>query len=482
MKVNYSMMARIGIYIFAAVLLVIGLDSAVLGCSCMGRQPIVKSYSEAAVVFVGTVSKMSHADSRSGFSNLRVSFIVDKPLKRVKTEQVDIFTSSQGTACGFPFEVGNMYLVYGYGDENPGSNTTNICVRTRYLELGRIDDEVEILKTLSAGKLIPRIYGSVVELTRGIYPLRSDSNSRKPMPNIRITAVGNGHKFDAMTDIYGKFRMIDVPAGVYQITVLPPTGMKVGGDYWDETTRSERDYYRNLTVAIGRGESPEGLALELRVDGRIGGKIVDKSGKPVAKGIPVTLVSRLTANKEPGDIDYVNAYTTGGGKFEFFGIPQGQYYVGINIETKPHKELPYPRTYYPLSTDIDNAKIIDLKRSEKLEGLMLILPDVVPTIELKGLVLDKEGHPIKGAIVERYGLYNTEWHEGEDYSMKYIKQPTFEGRVETNERGEFSIPLLKGNKYRINAYKDLLDGDDVNVEVIEGLKPITFVLNKTSKK
>jgi len=66
--------------------------------------------------------------------------------------------------------------------------------------------------------------------------------------------------------------------------------------------------------------------------------------------------------------------------------------------------------------------------------------------------------------------------------MKYIKQPTFEGRVETNERGEFSIPLLKGNKYRINAYKDLLDGDDVNVEVIEGLKPITLVLNKTSKK
>ena len=69
--------------------------------------------------------------------------------------------------------------------------------------------------------------------------------------------------------------------------------------------------------------------------------------------------------------------------------------------------------------------------------------------------------------------------------MKYIKQPTFEGRVETNENGEFSLILLKGNRYRLNpffpsknSHKDLLEGAEVDIEVDYGMKPLLLVLDK----
>lgn len=458
-------------------------------CSCTGKDTPAKEYVEAKYVFVGSISNLSRVSNRSGFSDLRAIFDIEEVFKGNKEVKQNVFTSTQGTACGYPFQENGRYLVYAYLDEETKSLETNICTRTRRLSFGKLDDEVEILRSLAKGKLKPRIYGTVYELIRGLYPLRSDYwKDRKPMSGIKIIAKNGIKKFEAISDSEGKFRIINLSKGKYKLEFVVPPNYKIGGDYWDETTEDEKNQYKNIELEITENTSPDQLTIETRIDGRIKGKVFYQNGKAVGKNVMVSLISKETAESEVGDIDYVHAYTDANGVYEFFGILQGEYYLGFNIETKPHKEFPYPRIYFPNSADLANAKVIVLGKGEKVEGFNLTLPKAVEEIEVKGKVVDVNGNPIKDAVVERYGLYYSEWREGGPYSMKYIKQPSFEGRVTTDAKGEFSIKLLRGNKYRLNpflldkdSYKDLLEGDELEIEVKQNMKPIILVLDKKPK-
>lgn len=458
-------------------------------CSCRERETPAKAFVKANTILVGTISKLSFVKDKSGFTDLRASFYVEEVLKGRRDEKINVFTSSQGTACGYPFEENGRYLVYAYEDGETKQLETSICVRTRRLELGVSDDEIEILRSLSRGKFKPRIYGTVYELVRGLYPLRQDYwEQRKPMPGVKVIARRGNKISESVSDANGRFSIANLQKGKYKLEFILPPGYKPGGDYWDESTEEEKNQYKNIELEITDTDSPDQLTVETRIDGRIKGKVIDAKGNPVGKDVMVSLVSKETAEREIGDIDYVHAYTNAKGNFEFFGIPPGEYYLGFNLETKPSKNFPYPRTYFPSGAEIGKAKIIFLGKAEKLEGFVLTLPKEVEEIEVKGKVVDGNGNPVKGAIVERYGLYYGEWREGDPYIMKSIKQPTFEGRVETDGKGEFTLKLLKGNKYRLNpflpskdSYKDLLEGDDVDIEVNENLKPVTLVLDRKPK-
>jgi len=472
------------LFLVPCFLVIVFSSQKAFACSCLGRNTPVTEYKQVDAVFVGTVSKLGRRDST--FSDLRASFTISEGLKGAGSENIDVYTSSQGTACGFPFEEGSTYLVYAHRDPQTKELSTSICGRTRTLSFGYVDDEVEILRSLSAGKLKPRIYGTVYELTRGLYPLRQDYwAERKPMSGVKIVAKKSNETFEAVSDSRGMFSIADLQNGKYRLDFILPPGYKLGGDYWDESTKEERNKYRNIVLAITDSDLPDRLEVETRIDGRITGKVIDVSKKPVGKDVRISLVSKQTAQNEVGDIDYVPAYTDRNGNFEFFGIPPGEYYLGFNLETKPNKNFPYPRTYFPGTSNISDAKLIKLDKASKLDGFVLSLPAKVEEVLVKGKVVDLNSQPVKGAVVERYGLYYGEWKEGEPYSMKSIKQPTFEGRVETNEKGEFSLILLKGNKYRLNpflpsknSYKDLLEGEEVDIEVDYDMNPVLLVLDK----
>lgn len=480
---NMKLLLTVSLLLFAFVFIVTQ-PAALYACSCEARDATVKAMRSASAVFIGTVKTIRNAADHDGFSDLKVSFDVETVLKNSKLATSDVYTSSQGTACGFPFVEGEQYLVFAELLQN--SLQTSICSRTRYVQWGSPDDEIEVLRTVSKGRLEPRIYGTVYELTRGIYPLRKDYwDERRSMPGITVIARSGDHMFEAVSDEHGRFRVKNVVPGLYRLTFKVPDGYKVGGDEWDESTKDERKYYKNLSVSVTSSDNPDGLTIEVRVDGRIKGTVVDQYGTRVGKDVSVTLVSKETAGREIGDIDYVDAYTDSNGQFEFFGIPKGEYYVGFNLDLKPNKGFPFPRTYYPSTTNLANATPIVLTRGERLSGFQLQLPNKVPEIEVKGVVVDSAGVPIKGAIVETYGLYYGDWRPEDGYSMKYIKQPVFEGRVKTDEKGGFVLHLLKGNRYRLNpyleqegSYKDLLRGKEVDVEVSDDVKPISLVLNQ----
>jgi hypothetical protein len=108
-------------------------------CSCPGKSPKA-ALEAAAAVFSGTVVfvKKSQAD-------VVVTIKVDKVWKGDVPAQVTVSTPPNDGLCGVSFKEGDGYLVYAGGQ--PGSLSTNICMRTRTL-----GDAKEDLAAHGAGK------------------------------------------------------------------------------------------------------------------------------------------------------------------------------------------------------------------------------------------------------------------------------------------------------------------------------------------
>ncbi|RUS45826.1 hypothetical protein [Cohnella sp. AR92] len=95
-------------------------------CSCAVSDPHEKLENYAAV-FVGKVLDKGGTVS-SRFGNLReYTFEVKEAWKGVEESPFSLYAYDGGDAsCGYPFDVGQTYLVYSYQDKD-GTLQTNLC-------------------------------------------------------------------------------------------------------------------------------------------------------------------------------------------------------------------------------------------------------------------------------------------------------------------------------------------------------------------
>ncbi|MCB9601319.1 MAG: hypothetical protein H6720_13380 [Sandaracinus sp.] len=123
-----------------------------LACSCMRSSP-TEAAARSTAVFEGRVlevtpvqrgdevtleggcldpacneslSETTHQVTTSSFA---IRFAVTRQWKGVQSESVVVHTARDSAACGFPFEVGQDYLVYASA-EHDGSLSTGLCDRT----------------------------------------------------------------------------------------------------------------------------------------------------------------------------------------------------------------------------------------------------------------------------------------------------------------------------------------------------------------
>ena len=139
-------MRRMTLPIIGVLLCVIGSAGVTMACTCMHlRGDPAMAFSSASAVFSGKVLKITERKSAlpgSGLKELAVKFRVEKSWKLVRKDKVTVFTVNKDSMCGFPFKVGERYLVYARGGGDKFS--TDICTRTGSL-LGMKED-LEYLK------------------------------------------------------------------------------------------------------------------------------------------------------------------------------------------------------------------------------------------------------------------------------------------------------------------------------------------------
>lgn len=95
-------------------------------CSC--RRPPVpnQALADATVVFSGQVKSIERVKSR-----LNVTFRVDKQWKGEPVQSLIVQTATTTAMCGYPFKVGQLYLVY--ANYRQGRLQTHQCSRTNLL-------------------------------------------------------------------------------------------------------------------------------------------------------------------------------------------------------------------------------------------------------------------------------------------------------------------------------------------------------------
>lgn len=406
-------------------------------CSCMEIEKPTKAFRSTPVVFVGTVKSINSADSRVLgdefiFHDLRTTFIVDEAFKGKKDKEIDIYTSSQGTACGFGFNEGEQYLVYAYGGMGERKYYgTSICSRTSLAE--DKEDEIAVLRSLSKGKFEPRIYGRVEEIVRGIY--LGDRKENIPMSGIKVIARSGGNVYQSITDKDGKFRFVNVKPGNYKLDLKLPSTHKVGDDSWGFIEKQSVD----LNYSVTNTDSPDFITIETRIDGRINGRVSDFQGNTVGKGVRVTLVTKDSVNNSDDKIQYIGTDTDKKGFYEFEGIPEGEYYLGINLDlTQPDKNNPYLKTFYPNVNNSESATLIKLGYGQKLNGFDITLPSPLKSITVKGKVTKRDGTPAVGITVY---VSNKARHDFDDFVW-----------LKTDSNGEFSANCLEGLTYRFAVY------------------------------
>jgi len=116
-------------------------------CSCIETNleyAIIKS----DAIFLGQVIKGELSlDNRIKDTNhckSKITFKVTEFLKGTPKDSIAVYTSTEGSTCGYPFLMGRYYLVYAYGKD---TLYTSLCTRTKQCELWE-QGEINSIKEL----------------------------------------------------------------------------------------------------------------------------------------------------------------------------------------------------------------------------------------------------------------------------------------------------------------------------------------------
>lgn len=131
-----------------SLLLVIITPQTVNGCSCVPPFDVIgdtqkwveKEKKSAMAVFSGAVTKIIRPIDKKGVASgtIKVEILVIDAWKGVSERKVNIYTTTICCICGYPFKLGQQYLIYAFG-ENADQLWTNICSRSVRLKYAQDD-------------------------------------------------------------------------------------------------------------------------------------------------------------------------------------------------------------------------------------------------------------------------------------------------------------------------------------------------------
>jgi hypothetical protein len=322
--------------------------------------------------------------------------------------EVEVFTGSGGGDCGYPFRVGQHYLVYAYRDKDKLG--TNICTRTK--SFANANEDLAFLGTLPAAAPGVTIYGTVSH---------GELDSETLASNVLITIAGDSERKEVRPDAKGNFRVSGLRAGKYKVSVDLP-----------ETFTTE-DPQQEVTV------SDHGCAaVEWRVtdNGRVAGRVVNPEGEPVAR----ILVSLMEPNATSKTDDTRLERTDEQGRFAFSAVPRGRYIIAVNHNRYPEPNDPtnaYPPSFYPGVMDKAQARTITVGAGEKLSELEIRIPSKRPASILKGTVVWSDGSPV---VKARLSVSDVTYREPGSHHL-----------VNADEQGRLTINGYAGQTLVIEA-------------------------------
>jgi hypothetical protein len=332
--------------------------SAAFACSCMGGTPLCQSFWGTDSVFVGTVIGIDHTtrDIGVGFpvSRLIVRFQVSKGYRGNIGQEAIVETGAGGGDCGYHFESGHTYLVF--GSVRNGSIYTGICTPTQPVE--QAGPAIAWLDSVSTLPQTGAIYGKITQQV-----VKEDRYRADPIPGVPVHLTDSaGSVSAATTDAGGAYSFTGLASGKYSLDADLPESFF--GDH------------QQADVAL-HAQGCADVSFHWKNNGRISGRVLDSKGRP-AKGITVAVFFL----QDPHRGNYVKGYvpandfqiTDESGRYHFKGLLPGTYLVFVNPFAAQQQNAPYPRQFYPGVAGPEKATRLEIKASEELLDIDFALP------------------------------------------------------------------------------------------------------------
>lgn len=381
-------------------------------CSCIGPGTPCQSAGQSDAVFTGRVTGITERGPKGKSWPRRVVNIeVTEALSGVSVGQmVTVLTGFGGGDCGFAFRPGGSYVVYAYLNREKELET-GICTRTA--EVSRATEDLEYLRhNVNAGEV-------------GEIRVRTGFGDKPGPAGQHISLVRDGARYAAVTGADGAAVFSALPGGEYVVHA------DADGDLGDDPL-----------VRLGAKGCQEVQLLRSLV---VSGLVTSESGEP-AKG--VSIEARSTDGKTVWDVA-----TGRDGRYELRVNRPGEYRVGVNLSSSATRHSPYPRWFYPGTTEAAAAAVLHFAGQHEYRTLDLRLPSVQEPRVIEGVVLQPAGQP---APHTQMILKDT---EGNIVSM-----------TPTDEAGRFRLEGFAGNAYRVHA------GSAPPADIAAGFQPVALRL------
>ena len=144
---TFASVSLVGLALLAGILWLLGNPAQVHACSCVEPGTPSEELEKFSAVFAGRVVSVQHSFDPDAGSVVReaedrttVGFEVSVVWKGNVHKDMYITTPPTGGSCGFTFNEGEEYIVYGHDSNyDDGGYTVGICSRTALLELAQAD-------------------------------------------------------------------------------------------------------------------------------------------------------------------------------------------------------------------------------------------------------------------------------------------------------------------------------------------------------
>ena len=417
MKLKPLLLFSVSLFFIAAI------ADQVKGCQCKEYgTPICAAFWRADAVFVGQMTGMrvEKADPNSDDSSTATwHFIVEQPFRGITTLKVDV-TTSYGSSCDVRFQKGRRYLVYASLHGN--QLFAGACMGTASLE--EAVDELNYIRAATQQGVGESISGRIIK------------DRYEPVPQLNIQVTGGGKTWETSTDAQGDFSVSLPGPGVYKVRAAIPFAAAVSR-YEDDVpvtvnatdTLTTLDYEITLEKNHCDYQELDIFKDNLHATAQLTGQVLTASGTGLDKGL-----INLVKSAQPEDY-FRTAQLGADGLFKFGDIAPGEYYIVLNRKNEaPRKEdAPYPRTYYPGVSKLDEATKVVVAEGAKLEHLDLRLGEPFTARTISGTVEWPNGRRAKGSDVK---LYTRD---------SYLEKITVE------QDGTFSFQVYGDFEYEIQA-------------------------------